>query len=856
MDRSAGMFKHLPYTIWILFGGVLLSFVIGGTFFYRSQEEHLRGHEKKELTSIAELKVGEIARWLQERKGDAAVALSGPYFSAAIERYLREPGPVLAAQIVKRMNSYREHYGYEAAFLVDVEGEIRLTAGPEEKELGPETAEKFRQALRQGEPLFSDFYYCSHHNTVHLDLITPLFPAGDSSIAPVGALILRIDPHKFLFPLIQSWPTISKTAETLLVRGDGDDILYLNELRHRKGSALKLRIPLSRFDVPAVRAVRGEEGIVEGLDYRGVPVLAVLEQVPDSPWYLVAKIDADEAFAAWRFRATAIIVGFFLLLGLSFAGIGFYWYRQQARHLEEMHVTHEKLRESEERYRFLSGVTMVGVLLHRDGVAVDLNDALARMFGWPLEELRGKNFLDFLHPDDLPIALDQMKKEYAAPYTVRLIRRDGGMFYGEIESRNHQRENSRWRITIVRDITDRKRAEEALRQSEEKFQKAFHASPDTLIITRASDGHIVEVNKGFTDMSGYTKEEALGSSTVMMELWADPAQRDRVVATLREKGTIRDLETRFRIKDGGLIDCVYAGVIIQLHGEPHVVSIVRDITDRKKLEAVREELIAALQDKNEEMESLLYAASHDLRTPLVNIQGFSDRIGKYLKELKQILDAGLSAEEMCAMAAPLIKTNIPKALGYVTASTDKMDALIQGILKLSRLGRSTHEPGPVDLNALIRETLDALKFQTQEAGALITVADLPSCWGDRREIGQAFSNLIDNAIKYRDPARPLVIRIAGTAMGDRVVYSVEDTGIGIKKGHQEQIWGLFSRLDPSGPVAGEGIGLTMVKRIIQRNRGKIWMESDPGRGSAFYILLPCDRKAAGRIDSVFTASHN
>ncbi len=985
MTRPDGIFQRVPPTIWILFTALLLFFVIGGTFFYRSQEEHLRADEEQKLLAIAQLKVDEITRWRMERRGDATVALAGPFFSTAVKQWLSAPDPALAAQITERLESYRRGYRYASAFIVDATGHVRLSAGIPEGHIGPETKLYLETVLRERRPLLSELYRCSVHHAAHLDVIAPLISDTAEGRTAVAALILRVDPEEFLYPLIKLWPEQSDSAETLLARRDGDDALFLNELRHKKGTALNLRIPLSRFDVPAVRAVRGEEGVVEGLDYRGVPVLSALKHIPGSSWCLIAKIDTAEAFSAWRFRASAIIIGLFLLLGLSFAGIGFYWYRQQGHHYRALYLTETARKKSESQYRaiFMNSRDALMTLAPPSWQFSSANPSTIEMFQTKDEA----EFISLapweLSPERQPDGRLSVEK---AKEMIEIAVRRGYHFF-EWTHRRLKGENFAATVLLtrmelddkvslqatVRDITEWKRQEEMLRQSEEKFNKAFHASPDTLIITRVSDGRIIDSNEEFCHMTGYTKEEALKTSTIALDLWADPAERDRVVAILRERGSVRDHEASFRAKDGHLIYCLYAGEIIRLHGEPHVISIVRDITDRKRAEAAlqkseekyrtiventndaiyihdlkgniidvneqacsmlgykreelvganlqkidtqeiskvmpeqirsllikgasyfegaqvkkdgtiifvdigskvisqegngiivafvrnvtdhkvlelaREDLLASLQNKNEEMESILYAASHDLRSPLVNIQGFSARIQRYLAELDRILTMKAPAEELCETAAPIIRNNIPKALGYVTASTDKMDALVNGLLKLSRLGRATHSPEPIDMNELMRETLDALKFQTQEARAVVALGDLPFCWGDRREIGQAFSNLIDNAIKYRDSDRPLTIRITGTEKGGRVAYSVEDTGIGIKKGHQDQIWGLFSRLDPGGPVPGEGIGLTMVKRIIQRNRGRIWMESEPGKGSSFYIVLPHDRTGAAKQEAV------
>lgn len=649
-----------------------------------------------------------------------------------------------------------------------------------------------------------------------------------------------------------------------------------------------------------------------------------------------------------------------------------------------------ELLESEKRYRLIAENTADYIVVRDLSLkSVYVSPSVKKVKGFSPEEFLALNLDQIMTPASFALVRQAWAEEEvleksgtADPYRKRVLVleeycKDGSSRFVEKTLsyiRDHTGEPTGI-LSVSRDITDRKRTEEALRASEEKFHKAFHASPDTLVITRAADDHIVEFNDEFLRMAGCAKEEVLNSSTIALNMWADPAERDRVVAELREKGRVRDRETVFRVKNGALIDCLYSGEMILLRGEPHVLSIVRDISERKRmeyalresehslrstidglsahiavldengtimltnkawrnfaennglpagkvseganylrvcdsaagehsreaapfaqgirdvlagknerfsmeypcnspdkirwfigrvtvfpgegprrvviahenytkrklLELEREELIKALQDKNDEMESMLYASSHDLRTPLVSIQGFNGLIQNSIKDLTTLMDKDRPIEDICAEARPIITEKLPTASAYIGKSAEKMNRLVDGILRLSRLGRATHTPGSIDMNELIRETLDALKFQTQETRAVVAVGDLPSCWGDRREIEQAFSNLVDNAIKYRDPKRPLTITVSGTAMGDRVTYTVADTGIGIKKGHQDQIWGLFSRLDPGGNIPGEGLGLALVKRIVQRNRGKVWVESEYGKGTVFYIVLPHDR---------------
>ncbi|MCG8635089.1 MAG: ATP-binding protein [Desulfobacterales bacterium] len=268
-------------------------------------------------------------------------------------------------------------------------------------------------------------------------------------------------------------------------------------------------------------------------------------------------------------------------------------------------------------------------------------------------------------------------------------------------------------------------------------------------------------------------------------------------------------------------------------------SLVEEISERERAEAEREQLNTALVEKNAELEQVVYVASHDLRSPLVNIDGYSRELAYSISDMKEMLDSGSHGKAAEALA-PILDEEIPEALSFIRTSTAKMDTLLAGLLRLSRSGREALNIKRLDMDNLVDKVVASTEFRIKEAGVRVEAEPLPDCLADEIQVDQVFSNLLDNALKCLDPERPGKIRITGREEGQGCVYCVEDNGIGIDPNHFNKIFEIFHQLDPARNK-GEGLGLTIVKRILTRLDGSIRVESEPGRGSRFYVILPMER---------------
>ena len=382
------------------------------------------------------------------------------------------------------------------------------------------------------------------------------------------------------------------------------------------------------------------------------------------------------------------------------------------------------------------------------------------------------------------------------------------------------------------------RAEEALQESEEHYSTLIGSLADAVFEFKG--GVLVWCNDRVEEIYGYTRDELIGKGARFFFPEGIGASEfaQKSSAAIKERGLFRGT-ARVKKKGGTLADIEYSISRTPTKDPIKVIVVARDITERKQAERERERLLIELAEKTRELEQIVYVASHDLRSPLVNIQGFTRELDESFKQVYEIFDSKAVPSAVKKKLAPLLDEDIPYAFQYILASSSKMDSLLSGLLRLSRLGRAALNIKQLDMNKLMAEVVASSEFQVKESGVKIRVEELPPCYGNETQINQVFSNLLDNALKFLDPDRPGMIRISGKAEKGRVTYCVEDNGIGIADKDREQIFEIFCRLDPDAGI-GEGLGLTIVRKILDRHSGKVWVESEPGKGSRFFVSLPAN----------------
>ncbi len=529
------------------------------------------------------------------------------------------------------------------------------------------------------------------------------------------------------------------------------------------------------------------------------------------------------------------------------------------------------LRESEERFRRIFEEGQFGIAIADTSFRfINANPAFCKMFGYTRKELKSVTFSDITHPDrvendrELVLALtrgeiDQIKVEKL------YVRKNGELLWGSLISTTVRGPDDKvlYYLSMVQDITDRKKSEEALHrqnreyhslneeylaqneelvkslqriqninkelkaakrkaeESEKKYRATFYTSPDAINISTL-DGKYVDVNSGFVEITGYTYHEVIGKSTDELNIWAKPDQRKSLINGLKENGVVDNLEASFIMKNGEIRTGLISAVIIPVNGKPHILSIARDISYRKKME---EDLVRA-KEKAEESDRLKTAflanMSHEIRTPMNGILGFTEllRVPELTGEQQQ------------------------KYIYVIQQSGLRMLNIINDLIDISKIeaGQVEVKMERTNINKMIDSLYAFFKPEAENRNLQFAcVKDISFVESliitDETKLSQILSNLIKNALKYTDSGQVI---FGYSKKNNTLEFYVKDTGPGIHADLQEKIFERFRQGDNPGIKAydGAGLGLSITKAYVEMLGGHIWIESEEGHGSTFFFTMP------------------
>jgi len=468
------------------------------------------------------------------------------------------------------------------------------------------------------------------------------------------------------------------------------------------------------------------------------------------------------------------------------------------------------------------------------------NLAAERILRLPLADIIGAagftSLLPCVHADGSPVLPDErptrLTVKSGKPLTGQIVgiyRPDGSMNWVSVNTGFLRRPGETdWYgvVSTIGDITKQRNAELALSASEALYRQTFELAT-TGIAHVDLTGRFMQVNRSLCEILGYSEKELIGRSVKEISHPEDrnltDSQRMRVRSG--EKPSVR-FEKRYIRKNGAIVwVSLSVALACDASGAPqYEIALFDDITERKKAEAALREAHEELQRSNAELEQFAYVASHDLQEPLRMVSSYTQLL---MRRYGDKLDG--DAKEFTA---------------FIVDGATRMKQLIEDLLAYSRVGTRDKNFKPVDGESPLKRALINLRAAIQDSGATVTQDKLPTIQCDEVQVAQLFQNLIGNALKFRATDKAPAVHVGVADRAQEWEFMVRDNGIGIEPQYFERIFMVFQRLHSKGEYPGTGIGLAIVKKVVERHGGRIWVQSQPGAGTTFHFTMPKEREAA------------
>ena len=966
-NRKRRDFDRVSLTYFIfLFALLAIGIGIAGYFSFRSYSRHSQQQTEEQLQTITSLKVKGIVEWREERIGDAQLIKQNPLFSGLVKNVINSPGENPSFdQLQQWVDSIKTSLNYNRVFVIDGSGKVLISSPVADTYVPIHLLEKEPQLLATGEISWMDFHLHEDQRP-YLGILVPLYSDQKN---PLGILVFEINPAQWLYSYLQEWPVPSETAETLLVEKVGNDVLYLSPLRYNKSDPLTFRIPLEQNELLAVKAIKGQVGVIEGLDYRNHPVIGSVAPIPDSPWFIVSRIDREEVMAPIRSRLWQIVAMYGAVLVAGGSLMGLLWRQNRTRYLEEqveiteaLRASEEKFRKafltspdalmitrksddiivsvnqyfserlgissqevigkpiqdidiwenimdlqsineainrfghieefpakfhtkngkileghvsasmitfngephvlsttrditewrkverdlqaSEERYRSLLELAPVGFLVISEGIIQFTNLACAQLLGATnADELCGKKFQDIVAPSKYDETMRRLTKVLAGekgiyPTENEYIRLDGSSIFVEVMATSLEYQGMQAIQLILVNITARKRAEEALRKQEEDYRTLTENSLD-LIVRFDLNKRFMFINQAAV-VSGLIKADDYLGKTIQegvilkegVETWEDSLQQ------VIETGQVIETEDTLRLPDGNQYFVTHFIPEVDSAGEMRsILCIARNITERKMAERAIQEYSSRLEDtvaqRTQELKNAQEALLRQER-----LAALGQVAGGIAHELRNPLGVITNATTFLTMIQPAADEKVKEYIGIIQGEAEKSQKIISDLLNFTR-GHSEKRM-PVAIEEIIGNALAQTPPPSSVRVSIAVPSELPLIEVNATQIEQVFNNLILNAYQAMFNGGDLEIRASVNSDGDRILVEVTDTGEGIPPDNIDKIFEpLFTT-----KTKGFGLGLSLSKKNIESNHGKIEVKSQPGAGTTFILSFPIYMEAS------------
>jgi PAS domain S-box-containing protein len=491
--------------------------------------------------------------------------------------------------------------------------------------------------------------------------------------------------------------------------------------------------------------------------------------------------------------------------------------------ITERKKAEEALSASEVRYRRLFESAKDGILIldAETGMIADVNPFLIEMLGFSHEQLLEKAIWEIGCFRDIASNkakfMELQRQGYVRHEDLPLETADGRRveveFVSNVYTVNHQKVIQ----CNIRDITERKKAEEALSASEVRYRRLFESAKDGILILDAETGMIADVNPFLIEMLGFSHEQLLEKAIWEIGCFRDIASNKAKFMELQRQGYVRHEDLPLETTDGRRVEVEFVSNVYTVNHQKVIQCNIRDITERKRAEEKLRNTLLDLERSNKELQQFAYVASHDLQEPLRMVASYTQLLEKRYKDK--------------------LDSDANEFIQFAVDGAIRMQRLINDLLIYSRVGTRGKSFEPTDSHAVLGQAIANLSALIEENQAVVTNDDLPPIMVDESQMVQLFQNLIGNAIKFRGDQSPR-IHVSAEQKGNEWVFSVKDNGIGIDPQFNERIFVVFKRLHQKEEYPGTGMGLAICKKIVERHGGRIWVKSELEKGSTFYFSIP------------------
>ncbi len=631
--------RHSRIARYLIFLVLAAAILFIGISQFQRYSKNFEAEAMDELSSIARLKADQLSQWRKERLLDAASLDQNIFISVLVGRSVQAPKD---AGTQRRLRSWlqncRDSGIYDRIQVLDRQGTIKLGLPDEKSPAPPAVLQRLPAVVRNGRAEIVDFYLDAVERRPFLNLLIPVY-ADEAKSDLEGILSLRIDPAVYLYPFIKQWPTASPTAETLIVRRDGDDALFLNGLRFQTNAALNLRVPIRKHTIAGL-AIEGREGIIKGIDYRGENVFGYLAKIPASPWFLVARVDADEIYGPVRRRLWWNLGILAVLLTAVGLGLETIQRKQKVRSLRERLAAARNLQVISSRQEaLLSALPEIIMEVDQNKIYVWANRPGLEFFG---DDVIGKEASYYFEGEQdtyqtvTPVFEGIEDVIYVESWQRR---RDGrkrllGWWCRSLKDSEGRTTGA---ISTARDITEEREAEASRREVEARYRTLVDNAPLAILVNR--ENRIVLVNDACLRLFGATSPDQLLGKSSFEFFHPDCHQiiRDRIGRLQKSGEAVPALEEKIIRLDGVSVDVEVTAAPFTDQGTPAIHVVLTDITERKRAADQAKTAFEAQASSLREKELLLQEVHHRVKNNLQIISSLlnleAERVSPAVREI-------------------------------------------------------------------------------------------------------------------------------------------------------------------------------------------------------------------------------